>query len=77
MVVVFALFVFVSTLNNLFDYSFLLMTLIIKISPISILCFGGIGDIQLTVDDHNGGKGGGAIMVVSHSAKIYARSSRW
>ena len=35
----------INALNNLFDSSLRLITLIIKISPISILCFGGIGDI--------------------------------
>ena len=40
-----ALLVFVSTLNNLFDSSLRLITFIIKISPISILCFGGIGEM--------------------------------
>ena len=36
---------------------------------------GGIGDVQLTAEDHLGGKGGGAIMVVSHSAEIYGNIS--
>ena len=36
---------------------------------------GGKGDIQLTAEDHLGGRGGGAIMVVSNSAKIYGKIS--
>ena len=36
---------------------------------------GGIGDIQLSLEDHHGGKGGGAIMVVAHFAEINGQIS--
>ena len=36
---------------------------------------GGAGDIQLTAEDHLGGKGGGAIMVVSYAAEIFGKIS--
>ena len=36
---------------------------------------GGTGDVQLAADDHIGGKGGGAIMIVSYSAEIFGKIS--
>jgi len=36
---------------------------------------GGIGDVQLTAEDHAGGRGGGAVMIVSYAAEIYGKVS--
>ena len=36
---------------------------------------GGIGDVQLSSEDHHGGKGGGAIMVIAHFAEINGQIS--